>query len=261
MLDTERQFTISVHGVMPEDIPLTDLAAFASNLASAVKGEQAKSERPPEGKPSVALVSLTRGSWTACCQSDPATAPVIRRMLAAISSPEVNGLALKPATRAALDKAFSRLGGSGREIRISSPMIGGRELVYRRLTEPPAVEVVKGETEVAVKVLSVSGGRGTGAATVQPLDGGPSFECRVASDNLLRDVGGRIKLRVILEGVATWELPAWQIIGFEVRQVLPYPDGPLAEGFAELAAAFGEEDIDAAIRQITMEESGEGIPV
>jgi hypothetical protein len=44
---------------------------------------------------------------------------------------------------------------------------------------------------------------------------------------------------VCLEGMATWALPDWTMVGFEVATVAPHKPVDLLEGIAQFRAAMG----------------------
>jgi hypothetical protein len=257
MTDTDNQFSVYLPDLKPEQIPLHILARFASFFEKAVLSERTKAERPTDGEPLVSLVGIVPGSTAYPLQTASAAVPAVSRILNAIAAPELHWERLRPATRLALEKAFDAMAASGSEVRVTGPLLGGRSATYRRYAPRDRATQVKGDTELSVRVLSVYGKKNARKALVQPLAGGPSFEAAVTNDRLLREVGSKIKLLVILEGEAVWELPEWTVRGFTARHVLPYPDKPFTEGLAEIAAMIPAEEMTGAFERFMAERAAE----
>jgi hypothetical protein len=258
--ENQRLFAITLPDLFPEGLDFVVLAKFAKLFERAVRLESGRDEKPEDGLPLLSLVNITRGSARYGVHTAPASAQPVRRLLNAATNPALHWEKIDPEAREPLEEAFKTLKSVSSEVLVSGPLLGQAEMPYVSHESTPEPAVVKGETEIAVYVLSVDGKKAKGGKVlVRPLGGGENVRCTVLTDDVLQAIGARVKKQAIIGGIASWAMPKWSVVDFAVKRFRDYPSLSMRAGLTPLAAALGSEQIDAAITAMAgeTEEAGE----
>ena len=95
-----------------------------------------------------------------------------------------------------------------------------------------------GETSLTGRVERVGGATGTRCALRVPSQSRLLY-CRVANDEVARQLGNYLYQEVAVTGKARWFRSSWKVVGFTVYSVYQPQPGSLAEAFQALRDAGG----------------------
>lgn len=245
----------------PESVHLNDLFTLLKKLQEAVgataTGRVVSDE---DGGFWISLVGITSGSVCLTLGLPAAADMPINLMLGAIHSQNPAQLPL-PARRA-LAEVSKLVERRKWEVHLKGdPKMPEADISPSNPFPDPDAYTVAGTTTVYGECLR-AGGAKSPRVLIRPINTDKLLSAEVDSETA-RVLGGRLYKGVVgLEGVATWRLADWEMIGFRVTRVLDYQDeqnAPLTQAFQELSAAtsgvldhldiprhlaevFGEED-------------------
>jgi hypothetical protein len=230
--------------IYPEAIPLGVLTRTLSAVRRLAAGSEFPDEEEEESltdEGSIRLVKVKRGSavfqfFAPSAASDLAR---LRSAGAVLQTPELvaqNDYMLRPIEL--LSKTADRLKCSVvvREVGDDQAILATIEpATYQRLSQRLFLE---GETSLTGRVERVGGATAMRCALRVAFQPRLLF-CRVANDDVARQLGNYLYQDVAVTGNARWLKSNWKVVGFTVHSAYQPQAGPLAEAFQALYDAGG----------------------
>ena len=121
------------------------------------------------------------------------------------------------------------------------------QIVFAEITpdnEICASELATGNTDLLAQCQRV-GGKQPATAKVL-LTTGENLTVTLKNQDQGRQLGHLLYDLVVLKGQATWDTSQWQVVAFEVEEILPFEGRGASESFAAIAKLSGNhwDDID-----------------
>ena len=237
-------FEIVFEGIFPESIPLGTLTRTLSAVRRLAAGSEFPDEDEEDGlaeEGAIRLLRVKRSSAIYQFFAPSATTDLarLRSAGAVLERPELvaaHDYVLRPIEL--LSKVAGRLNSS-----VVVRKVGEDDAILARI-EPTSYErlsqrlLLEGETSLTGRVERVGGATATRCALRIPFQSRLLF-CRVANDEVARQLGNYLYEEVAVTGKARWLKNNWKVVGFTVHSVYQPKAGSLAEAFQALHDAGG----------------------
>lgn len=243
-------FQIKVTGPKPDQVSARTLGEILIRMETALSelAKQTGLELPTDG-PALSLVDVEEGSDLLTFSIPESAAPAMSVISGAIAADEYSPLPRESHQGIYEVSETVRSAGWGLEIlkETKAGIPPSTITPARGVPAPPKEEVstAHGTTTLLARCLRV-GGATTPKVEVRPVQGGRALNLDV-SENMAKKLGHRLYEEVLLQGRATWEIPSWKMVEFQVQEVADFERVSPAAAFRELAALAGDtwDGVDA----------------
>lgn len=225
--------------MFPERVPVRSLADVLSGIHRLAAPDNDDDEKDSA---SIRLLDVRRGSAVFRCVVDEADALIPRLRQAAVSL-------LDPESSEAIGPALPALRGlSTIASALNSPIVirnpDDREDViaiiepdtYKKLSE---ALLVKGDKSITGTVERIGGAKETRCLLRVPGRRRLLY-CNVGSADIARELGIFLYQKVTVVGTAQWLRSTWDLVSFNIREIVQPDSGSLAEAFEGLRIAGGD---------------------
>jgi hypothetical protein len=239
-------FRISGAGLLPETMPVGDLADVLKDMEAAIIETAGSPEQAPATGLTVSLVSISEGSIELGMAVEQATLPAVTRLSQAIASESYEDVPrpahekLQSLSSKLADREWALEFLAERGLDISPAMISGDHQV----PAPPPPRQARGTTTICGRCVRV-GGATKPRAMIQ-LEGADSLHIDV-TEELAKELARNLYEVVALEGEAVWRTEDWQLEAFSATRVTDYKRVDARLAFDRLASAAGTawDQVDA----------------
>lgn len=240
----DRQFVFKIEGkdVSPSTVTVKQLYEVLEALQRVIASTATNDVRSSDEKYLLSLVDVNEGSDSLTIATSPAMMDASVVVTQSIADDDFQ--LLSPGSKIGLHKLWKY---SKRLDWTFQFFPNDDGVVFAEINpdkEICANDLARGTTEIMVQCQRV-GGRRPSTAKVQ-LVTGESMTVTLKNQDQARDLGHLLYELVVLKGKATWDSTKWQLVDFEVDEIMPYRRRNSQESFNKLRELSGDiwDDID-----------------